>query len=206
MPLIGISGAQGAGKGTVLTALTEKQWKVDTFKVSRAVQEALGWSSLKTVYDSFDTMQHFQNEIFNKKLANDLVLRNQPEIILTERTFADIAAYTAFWTWELVQHGKVMMDEASTFLTSFTKRCANAQYDVYAGTVLIPLMPHMRQTIIDEADVHRADVKSADSIFDDVERFLETYVPYTPRLRISSETVNDRVIEIERFLTAQFKR
>lgn len=206
MPLIGISGAQGAGKGTVLSSLAERHWKVDTFKVSRAVQETLGWDNLDKVYDSFDTMRQFQDEIFNQKLKSDLALSAKSEIILTERTFADIAAYASFWTWELVQLGKVEMEDASTFLSNFTRYCANAQYDVYAGTVLIPLMPHMRQIVIDEADAHRADVKSADTIFDDAERFLETYVPYKPRLRVSSETVQDRVIEIERFLTTQFKR
>ena len=94
--LVGVSGAQGAGKSTLLEGLKAKGWAVDSFKVSRAVQKKLGWDSLERVMDDVHTMQRFQEEVLHQKLLRDFDMGRLETsgVVLTERTFADIAAYT----------------------------------------------------------------------------------------------------------------
>ena len=203
MKIIGLSGAQGAGKSTLLTELVVRGWKVDTFRVSRAVQAQLGWDTLDRVMESPETMIEFQTEVFNQKYKHDLSLRNQStdDVILTERTFADIVAYTAQWAWRFVDQGKMELSTAAEFVTSFTARCVHAQYEIYTGTILLPYMEH----VIWEDDANRAKRSDVDSVFADIERFLRWRVdscrPIAPRcMKICGKTVHERADEVQTFL------
>lgn len=196
--LIGLSGAQGAGKSTLLKALMARGWALDTFRVSRAVQAELGWSSLDSVMSSFDTMVDFQERVFVQKYKNDLRLHSSPEpIVLTERTFADICAYTQLWTWRFIDNGGVPHSTGVDFLLEFTRLCASAHSEVYNGTMLLPFM----SSVTWENDEHRADFADIDQVFADIQRFLELKVPIDHRrLNIVSSSVDGRVAEVEEFL------
>ena len=94
MKVVGISGAQGGGKTTLLDQMKVLGYQVDDFKVARSVQEELGWASLNHVTTSIDVMIDFQTRILEAKALNDRQLKEKGNgVILVERTFADIYAY-----------------------------------------------------------------------------------------------------------------
>ena len=199
MKVIGLSGSQGAGKSTLLTELTARGWDLDQFRVSRAVQAALGWASLDRVMDAPDTMMAFQEEVFAQKQKNDAALKADPsdKIILTERTFADIFAYTTRWTWKFVDDGRMTMDAALQFLLPYTNKCKTAQHEIYAGTLLLPLMEH----VVWENDPNRAKFEDAALIFEDIENFFERKLAVVHRRKtITGITVAERADQAEYFL------
>jgi hypothetical protein len=153
-------------------------------------------------------MVQFQNEVFRQKYDRDSMLvamaadsrhdrdGSQNSVILTERTFADIWAYTSMWTWRFHDQRKITFDEALRFLTPFTKKCADAQSELYSGVLLLPFMNH----IVFEDDTHRASRADVDSVYEDVDRFVERKTPSMAKLYITTETVADRATEVETFL------
>lgn len=205
MKVIGLSGAQGAGKSSMLLELRARGWYLDEFRVSRAVQKQLGWDSLARVMDSPDTMVQFQNEVFKQKYEHDLELNDsvgarsmdtKAHVILTERTFADIWAYTSMWTWRFHEQHKISFNEAIRFLTPFTDKCAKAQEEVYSGVLLLPFMNH----ITFEDDTHRASRADVDSVYEDVDIFVHRKTPIMPKMYITTQSVSDRADQVETFL------
>lgn len=232
MIVIGLSGAQGGGKSSLLIELEKRGWRLDKFRVSRAVQAQLGWEKLDNVMESWDTMTQFQEEVFRQKYNHDsaicakheqefemvpklgddgergITLEYDPErmlrnrIILTERTFADVAAYTTLWTWKHVDRNNVKLDVAFAWLSEYIKRCSSAQTSIYHATLLLPYMPNVIKW---EEDPNRAARQDVDAVYEDVQRFLETKVPVDrPRLTINTESVADRATQVEHFLRSKF--
>lgn len=198
MKLVGISGAQGAGKSSMLVELTSRGWAVDSFKVSRAVQLSLGWDNLDRVMDSPLTMMEFQEEVYRQKYQNDAaLLKTDGDITLTERTFADICAYTNLWSWKFVDQGRLPLGEAIAFLSEFTHKCSLAHNEIYAGTVLLPLMPHVQW----EDDPKRASRTDVERVYEDISRFVDRKTHIThPRFRISAASIGERADQVEAFL------
>lgn len=212
MIVVGVSGAHGAGKTTLLNELRTRGWRIDDFKVARAVQKELGWDSLDRATESWETMMAFQEQVLLQKRNHDLMLAAKantefppipdltPEndrVIIVERTFADICAYADLWAWKLVDAQKVTLTEAIMFLVDYAQRCGKAQNEIYGGTVLLPLMDH----VVWEEDKHRAKKQDAQTMFEDVERFMQRKVHIThPRMRISAKTTADRADQVEAFL------
>lgn len=224
MKVVGLSGAQGGGKSSLLIELQTRGWRLDQFRVSRAVQAELGWDSLDRVMDSPETMIEFQNEVFKQKFNHDLVLcvkgshefeavrkqgggitceadperAHRNEFILTERTFADIWAYTSLWTWRFHEQGKLTFNEAIGFLTGYTQKCADAQNQIYSGVLLLPYMPAVVHW---ENDPNRASRSDVDSVYEDVQRFVERKMPVgAKRLTITTKTIAERADQVEIFL------
>lgn len=228
MKVVGLSGAQGGGKSSLLIELENRGWRLDKFRVSRAVQAQLGWEKLDTVMESWETMTTFQNEVFKQKYNHDLTLsvkgshefesvgkqnpdglrgitceadpelNHRNEFILTERTFADIAAYTTMWTWRHVDRGNVDLNTGTQFLSSYLTGCAHAHRQIYAATLLLPYMPDVIKW---EEDPNRASRNDVDTVYEDVERFLERKLPIDhKRLTIYAKSVPDRATQVETFL------
>ena len=198
MKVVGLSGAQGGGKSSLLIELQKRGWQLDQFRVSRAVQAQLGWESLDTVLTSFETMVEFQNEVLRQKSTHDAALASDGvEVILTERTFADIVAYTTHWTWELLDQGKTTLREATEFLNGYVSQCIKHQ-DIYSGVLLLP---YMRDQIEWQDDPNRAKLSSVDSIYEGVERFTQHRAFLTQkRYTITAKTISDRADQVEAFL------
>lgn len=200
MKVVGLSGSHGGGKSTLLRELQQRGWQVDDFRVSRAVQQQLGWDSLQRVLDSPETMKQFQDEVFRQKLERDTKLKmEEPSniIILTERTFADIWAYTSKWTWTFYERGEMTFDECIQFMITFTAKCVDAQNSIYSGILLLPLMNHIQW----EDDTHRASKQDAVEFFADVELFVRRKMPIdTKSLVITGETVEERALQAQVFL------
>lgn len=197
--VIGLSGAQGGGKSTLLEGLKNAGWKVDDFKVSRAVQAQLGWTALNTVLDSPQTMMQFQDEVLAQKLKRDQELRwgGSEGTILTERTFADICAYTTYWTWELVDARKWTLGEGAAWLHGYTNRCVAAQKRCYDAVLMLPYMSH----VVWNGDPNRANFASVNIIWENLERFTQKLelLPI-PSFYIRAAATEDRVAEVDAFL------
>lgn len=197
--VVGLSGAQGGGKSSLLKELMARGWELDQFRVSRKIQEQLGWDSLERVMDSPETMIAFQEEVFRQKYEHDRTLANDgsDKIILTERTFADINAYTHLWMWKFVDEGKISLQEAMKFLMSYTTYCQSAQQECYLATLLLPLMQH----VVYEHDPHRAKQENAHTVYEEIERFIEMKMPVGyKKLVITCKSIHDRAAQVENFL------
>jgi hypothetical protein len=227
--VIGLSGAQGGGKSSLLIELEKRGWRLDKFRVSRAVQAELGWEKLDNVMESWDTMVRFQEEVFRQKYNHDSALwakkpsefepvpgntitlactkesmmwGQRNSVILTERTFADIAAYSTLWAWKHVDRGNITLSEAFGWLGPYIKGCSDAQTSIYDATLLLPYMPDVIKW---EEDPNRAARGDVNAVYEDVERFLETKVPMDrPRLKITTATIEARASQVEQFLWSTF--
>lgn len=200
MLVVGLSGAQGGGKSSLLIELQARGWKLDQFRVSRAVQAQLGWDKLDTVMESWDTMTQFQDEVFRQKFAHDFDLSalEGDDVVLTERTFADICAYTTMWAWRHVDRGNVSFENAIRYLHEYTASCSKAHTDIYSATLLLPYMPDVIKW---EEDPNRAARDDVDRVYEDVSRFLERKVPINhKKLLITTKSVPDRATQVENFL------
>lgn len=197
--LVGLSGAQGAGKSTLLKELMNRGWYLDQFRVSRAVQEQFGWGNLERVMDSPWTMMEFQEEVFRQKYNHDHALHGSKEhdVILVERTFADILAYTKCWTEAFTARGAISQAQANVFLSEFARKCTVCQNEVYSGVILLPLMSH----VVFELDPNRAAQDTADLVYNDVRTFVfEQMTPRAAKLEITTKTVQERADEASTFL------
>lgn len=191
--LIGLSGPQGGGKTTLLNGLRDFGIVVDDFKVSREVQKQLGWESLSQVMESPETMMAFQAKVRDVKYVRELenIARTDVEIVLTERTFADIASYTQLWAWELADSKKWSLNDAVEFLVGYVDLCKHNQ-EVYAGNMILPSMPH----IIWQADPHRAEKKHIEFVTEQMDRFFDLVHPRSvPVFRITEGSVNGRIAQ-----------
>lgn len=149
------------------------------------------------------TMMEFQREVYHQKYKNDLALKEQlagqghDAVILTERTFADIVAYTNLWTWRFVDSGRMTLGEAIDFLRGFTHDCAQAHNMIYGATLLLPMMSHIEW----QEDPNRAPKTDVVSVYEDIERFIERKAHIThKRFKITAATVADRADQVEAFL------
>jgi predicted ATPase len=196
--VVAVSGTQGGGKSTLLAGLKACGWKVDDFKVSRAVQAQLGWESLSQVMESPSTMMRFQQEVFRQKLERDTQLRSEAaDFVLTERSFADIAAYTTYWCWEHVDRRNWDFHTATAWLTPFLKACHVAQVQTYSAVIIIPFMSDVRW----ENDPNRASLSSVQTIHEDVTRFMDiSEMSGVRQYTITATGKVERVEQAEAFL------
>lgn len=122
--LISVSGSQGSGKSTVLTDLQEKfGYKTVERKTSRSILSE--WNvTLDEVNSNHELTVKFQNEIIKRKFEDEQAAVEQypGEIILTERTYADL------FTYALVSLGK--HNEYSDWLNDYYDQCKKLQ-DAY---------------------------------------------------------------------------
>jgi len=197
--VVGISGAQGGGKSSLLNELRARGWKVDDFRVSRAVQAQLGWEKLDRVMDSPDTMVQFQKEVWRQKTMHDQALREDgtDDIILTERTFADICAYSCNWGWKHSDKGTWTENAVINWVGEISHLCFASQ-KLYAGVVLLPFMA---DTIKWEDDPNRASRSTVDTIYEEVERFTQTRSMFgIKHYTITAKSVSDRADQVETFV------
>ena len=196
--LIGLSGPQGGGKTTLLQGLTSEGIIVDDFKVSREVQKQLGWETLSQVMESPETMMQFQAKVRDVKFGRELenIQRKDADIILTERTFADIVSYTQLWAWELVESGKWGINDAIDFLVEYVDLCIENQ-TVYTANLILPSMPHIQW----QADPHRADKKHIEFVTEQMTRFFDLAHPRSvPTFSITDGTVVGRVAQVRTWI------
>lgn len=122
--LVSVSGSQGSGKSTVLAELAKQGYRVVTRKTSRSILAEWG-VSLDEVNSQPALTCKFQDEILNRKLADDQAIDdaatvgNIKRVTFTERSFADL------WTYALVAMGS--KNEYSDWLDEYYRKCIAAQ-------------------------------------------------------------------------------
>ena len=90
--LIAVAGAQGSGKGTILAGLADQGYTVIPRKTSRSILEE--WDvTLDQVNNDHELTARFQSEITQRKFDDELDAMQSDELILTERTHADLFTY-----------------------------------------------------------------------------------------------------------------
>ena len=192
--LIGFSGAQGAGKTTLLKALNPP-FQVDDFKVSRTIQaefsEKYKTTDLQSVIaKDFNLMVEFQNRVFDAKIKRDMPLAALvTTAMMTERTFADLYAYSAQWAKSFYEAGSISQTELVSFQTDMLDKCLDAQNAVYDHVFLLPRMEH----IPDENDALRGDKASANAVYNSIVRFSNLPDNEVPSSIITQKTVKERV-------------
>lgn len=194
--IIGISGAHGSGKSTLIAALKNANFVVDDLQVSRHVQKILGYDKLDdAVLVTTKAMIDFEELIFHTKYNNDIQLKDSAEdFIFVERTFADTAAYASLWTKKLIEKNIDNYDVLEPWLYQFFSKCERAQEECYDGVVLLPLMPH----IIFEKDKNRASEDTANTVYDIVQELTHDCNEYVHVIK--EESVHDRRDGIIKFL------
>ena len=90
--LIAVAGSQGSGKGTILEGLAKRGYKVIPRKTSRSILAEWG-VTLEDVNNDPDLTTRFQDEITKRKWQDELPSIACDELILTERTHADLFTY-----------------------------------------------------------------------------------------------------------------
>ncbi len=91
--IFAVSGSQGCGKTTVLNELKERGYDVVDRKAARSILD--DWNvSLDEVNADLDLKMKFQEELFQRKVSDDLNHVDEDKIWFTERTFVDLFGYT----------------------------------------------------------------------------------------------------------------
>lgn len=122
--LVAIAGSQGCGKTTVINELKKRGFKTVERKTSRSILDEWG-VSLSEVNNNPDLTLKFQKEILTRKSADETHAQANPaDVIVTERTYIDLATYS------LVALGKD--NHHSDWLNSYIASCAAYQqsYDI----------------------------------------------------------------------------
>lgn len=116
--LYAVAGSQGAGKSTVLSALTEKGYPSISRKTSRSILSDWG-VSLSEVNNSRPLTIKFQDEILSRKFDDEQEAASSKDIWFTERTYMDL------FTYALVAVGKD--NEYSDWIDDYYFRCLEKQ-------------------------------------------------------------------------------
>lgn len=122
--LVSISGAAGTGKSTLLENL---RYRVDGFRVARAILKKMNMDLYDILKDPIKTME-FQDLILEWKIANDESLHedNQVEWTFVERCPADFYAFAKTW------QPRFNSEEYDEWLKEYYDECfaAMKHYDV----------------------------------------------------------------------------
>lgn len=116
--LITVSGAQGSGKSTVLSAIEQLGYPVVQRKTSRSILSDWG-KTLDQINDDPELSILFQDEVLIRKQTDELDAVEAHGYVFTERTYMDLFVYA------LINLGK--FNEYSDWLDSYYLRCAEAQ-------------------------------------------------------------------------------
>lgn len=125
--LVAVSGSQGAGKTTIINKLIEKnnvQFRSVERKTSRSIQSQ--WNvTLEDIIRDPDLTVKFQDEILLRKMNDERLARgNNMDIVVTERTYADLFTYAVIWLGR--------ENRFKDYLNDYYNRCVRAQqsYDL----------------------------------------------------------------------------
>jgi len=197
--IFAISGVAGSGKSTVLEELRNRGYFVDDYKVSRAVQQELGFTSLAEATKTLSDIKLFQKTVFNKKYERETFLHSsmgENDVILTERSFADISVYNELWFRRLLnKEGRITASEFFENVTSYSIKC-NEYQKVYSGILHLPMMECVKY----EVDPSRAPSELDEQTDTLLRAFICGKTPCLPYHIISKASVSDRADEIENFI------
>ena len=203
--IIAFSGTHSTGKSTTVNDLRNSpDFYVDDFKVSRFVQQKLGYANLEEAYKTPEQLIEFQMEILGQKVDHDGELLDNPKLkhktIIVERSLYDIAAYTSLWV------KRILASEDSWFLPTsyreelrewdkaFSKKCLKMQSHLYGGIALFLI----NEDVAFSQDPNRADYHSREWIQDEILMLSTTAIGPLVKM-ISHADRSYRVTQIKNF-------
>lgn len=135
MSLIGLTGAHGTGKSTILKGV--KPFGVNTIEssLSRNAQTRLGWENLKPAEESEDRMWQLQEAILAAMNDRDEDVLGSFKFTLVDRTPADVWSYVDLWCTRLTANG-IKVDEAHK--RDFQRRC-RTMASRYSHHIIVPI-------------------------------------------------------------------
>lgn len=154
MSLIGLTGAHGTGKSTIIREVKEFGVNVVESSLSRAAQKKLGWDNLSRVEESFDGMREFQDEILGAMHDRDQEILGSFQITLVDRTPADVWAYVSLWT----ERFKAKGEEIDEVWLRWFKGICREMAGRYTQQIIIPIS----EAVPFVAEPGRADLESRD--------------------------------------------
>lgn len=201
--IVYVSGPQGCGKGSLIEGIRQREFdlglmrfQIDDFKVSRHVQQQLGYASLSEACSSVERMVEFQDLIIQTKKESIRVTRSTcgADILITERSFIDMAAYFELWCSKLLQAGDITRDQFIELTVPYFERCYDAQRELGGTLVIIPMMDH----VIFEHDINRASQEDIDTMFNLFMKHVG--LSGVSAFFVTKRTVEDRANEVVNFL------
>lgn len=191
--LITVSGAQGQGKSTVLSALSERGHLIVPNKTARSILADWG-KTLEEVYSDKPLTVDFHEAILERHAAMCKPYKDSSEVAFIERSYADIFSYA------LAVLGP--FNTYSAWLNDFYARCAKQQGDfaavIYlAGREYVPEADGVRSTNIHFSELVDASIKKYLKQFSD--RTLSHRV-----FEVSSDDTGVRVEKIESIVNVFF--
>lgn len=162
--IIGISGTHGTGKSTIVNALSN--WvQIDESQISRNAQKALGWEKLSIAGESVENMKALQEAILAAMYDRDSKLVNNKDFIITERTPADVWAYTVMWCKRLgIDYTQ------DDWAKNYFGRC-NEMANKYSAFIVVPINNDIPFVV----DPNRADLVSREMVADIIDLFLDAH-------------------------------
>lgn len=147
--VIGLCGAHGTGKSTILRAVKEKGFRVSEAQLSRTAQKMLGWDSLSRAQESESNMWALQDAILAALYDRDQEIAASGKMTLVDRTPADVWGYTLLWATRLDM--KVDLDRLRQYKGQCRELAAR-----YTRHLIVPI----REEIAFVAEANRADLES----------------------------------------------
>lgn len=154
MSLIGLTGAHGTGKSTIINGVKIFGVHVIESSLSRSAQARLGWENLKPAEEREENMWMLQEAILEAMYDRDQSVLGNHEFVLVDRTPADVWSYVDLWTMRLATKG-IKVDEEHK--RDFKNRCRNmaAQYTQH---IIVPIS----EAVPFVAENNRADLEGRD--------------------------------------------
>lgn len=176
MSLIGLTGAHGTGKSTIIKEVKDFGVRVVESSLSRAAQKKLGWDNLSRVEDSFDAMREFQDEILGAMYERDQDILGSFHFTLVDRTPADVWAYVELWTHRFKERGEEVDEVWLRWFKGLCRQMASR----YAQQIIVPIS----EAVPFVAEPGRADLESRDFHEKSVCQFIITGgLPHTVLLQ-----------------------
>ncbi len=188
--IVGISGAHGTGKSTILAELSLLEPRniiVDDFKVSRTVLKELGLT-LEQATSTIESTKKYQSIVLEKKIKTDRAFSYdtvyQNKTVFVDRTLADVYAYTRHW------YEQNNIDKE--WFAAYEKKCADHVNEIYENVIILPTgkIPFV-------ADGVRPDFSIQEKIAEYVNYFAEKYIErYVTLEEVSIEDRVNKFIEL----------
>lgn len=191
--IISVSGAQGQGKSTVLSALEARGHKVLPNKTAREILKE--WDvTLSYVYSKPELSKQFHETIVDRHSEVCLTYINTSDVVFIERSYADIFAYGLCVLGS--QNGY------SEWLDQFYHRCKDEQSKFAAAVYLTG-----REYVPESDGVRSTNLHYTDLIDTTIKRYLNRFSDESMTHKVftvSSASTENRVAHIESIIETYF--
>lgn len=191
--VVGLSGTHGTGKSTILHGVESLGFPIVDSQLARTAQKALGWDHLSKAQESVENMWSLQDAVLDAMNNRDEEITKSQAFTLTERSPADIWAYTTMWCERLGINTNT--DQRAR---DYYQRCVELAKR-YAGFLIVP----MTDAIPFVVEPNRADLESRIPVAETINEFVMTHSRnhLVPVHFVSTVRPDERIEEAREFLS-----